>query len=164
MQEGTACSILVLEPPPPAQAANPAYPTTLPPRFVTLILLTKGVVTQARQRQIFDAGVKMRGASNLFNITPNGEHQKNSPVPSWRRVKILTPRRLCENPNKDYVTHGTSTLNQVSDFCVCCGPHFHFHLFSTWFPQHLRPPTHEKTTAFSPNNKQASTYEHFIVD
>ncbi len=32
-------------------------------------------------------------------MTPNGEHKKNGPVRSWRRVKILTPRHLCENPN-----------------------------------------------------------------
>ncbi len=32
-------------------------------------------------------------------MTPNGEHQENSPFHSWRRVKILTPRHLRENPN-----------------------------------------------------------------
>ena len=31
-------------------------------------------------------------------MTPNGERQKDGPVRSWRRVKILTPRHLCENP------------------------------------------------------------------
>ncbi len=36
-------------------------------------------------------------------MTPNGEHEENGPVHFWRRVKILTPHRLCENPQ--WVTH-----------------------------------------------------------
>ncbi len=33
---------------------------------------------------------------------PNGEHQKNSPVHSWCRVKNLTPRHLCKIPNSPF--------------------------------------------------------------
>ncbi len=33
-------------------------------------------------------------------MTPNGEHQKVGVVHSWCRVKILTPRHLCENPTQ----------------------------------------------------------------
>ena len=59
-----------------------------------------GAFTQAGWRQTCSpwhqnfeaqAGVK-------FNMTPNGELQRNGPVRSWPRVKILTPRHLCENP------------------------------------------------------------------
>ncbi len=39
--------------------------------------------------KFWSAGVK-------FNMMSNGEH-KNGPVHSWPRVKILTPRQLCEN-------------------------------------------------------------------
>ncbi len=31
-------------------------------------------------------------------MTPNREHQENGPVHSRRRVRILTPRHLCEKP------------------------------------------------------------------
>ncbi len=38
-----------------------------------------------------------------FNMTPDAEHKKNGPVRSWPRVKIMTPRRLCENPDTTHL-------------------------------------------------------------
>ncbi len=63
-------------------------------RGVTFPRLQKGGFHTGRVVSEFLMGAsKFWGAGIKFNMTPNGEHQKNGPVHSWPRVK-LTRRQL----------------------------------------------------------------------
>ncbi len=47
--------------------------------------------------RLFDAGIKFCTRGINFQMMLNEEHTKYGPVHSWPRVKILTPRHLCEH-------------------------------------------------------------------
>ncbi len=79
--------------------------------------LCTSVFTQAGRRQNF-----LTHASNFlhvgikFNTTSNGEQHKNGPVCSWPRVKMLTPRHLCENPIWHF--DDVNILRSSLEFCT----------------------------------------------
>ncbi len=58
-----------------------------------------GFHTGRAASEIFTLASKFWRVGIKFNMTPNGERQKNRPVRFWCRVKILTPYHLCENPD-----------------------------------------------------------------